>query len=70
VLAVGDQAFAARGLEKIRAFQAAGKTIMVASHSAELTKSRCQRAMWMDRGRVIQIGPAADVIAAYQASGT
>jgi ABC-2 type transport system ATP-binding protein len=70
VLGVGDQAFALRCLEKIRAFQSAGKTIMVASHSAELTKKLCQRALWMDHGRVMQIGPAADVIAAYQSSGT
>src|SRR5580693_6418091 len=45
VLGVGDQAFYARCLEKIRSFQAANKTIVLASHSAELITMLCQRAL-------------------------
>jgi len=70
VLGVGDQAFYARCMEKIRTFQAGGKTIVLASHSAELIKMLCQRALWMERGRVVMQGAAAEVIAAYKASGT
>ncbi len=70
VLGVGDQAFYARCMEKIRSFQAAGKTIVLASHSAELVTMLCQRALWMERGRVVMQGVAAEVIAAYRASGT
>lgn len=69
VLAVGDQDFAARCLDKIRAFQAAGKTIMLASHSSEMIIKLCQRALWMEHGRVVKLGPAAEIIAAYKASG-
>jgi ABC-type polysaccharide/polyol phosphate transport system ATPase subunit len=69
VLGVGDQAFAALCLEKIRKFQAAGKTIMLASHSSEMITTLCQRALWMERGRVVKLGPAAEVIAAYKATG-
>jgi len=70
VLGVGDQAFYARCMEKIRSFQAGGKTIVLASHSAELIRMLCQRALWMERGRVVMQGAAAEVIAAYRASGT
>jgi ABC-2 type transport system ATP-binding protein len=70
VLGVGDQAFYARCMEKIRSFQSAGKTIVLASHSAELITMLCQRALWMERGRVVMQGVAAEVIAAYRASGT
>jgi ABC-type polysaccharide/polyol phosphate transport system ATPase subunit len=70
VLGVGDQAFYARCMAKIRTFQASGKTIVLASHSAELVTMLCQRALWMERGQVVRLGPAAEVIAAYRASGT
>jgi ABC-2 type transport system ATP-binding protein len=70
VLGVGDQAFYARCLEKIRNFQAEGKTIVLASHSAELITMLCQRALWIDHGQVAKLGPAAEVIEAYKASGS
>jgi ABC-type polysaccharide/polyol phosphate transport system ATPase subunit len=70
VLGVGDQAFYARCLEKIRSFQASGKTIVLASHSAELLTMLCQRALWIERGQVAMEGAAAEVIAAYKAKGT
>jgi lipopolysaccharide transport system ATP-binding protein len=70
VLGVGDQDFYARCLERIRGLQAAGKTIVLASHSAELITMLCQKALWMERGKVAMQGPAAEVIAAYRASGS
>jgi len=70
VLGVGDQAFYARCLEKIRSFQASGKTIVLASHSAELITMLCQKALWMEKGRVALQGPAAEVVAAYRTSGS
>jgi ABC-2 type transport system ATP-binding protein len=69
VLGVGDQAFYARCLEKIRTFQASGKTIVLASHSAELIAMLCQTALWLERGQIVKLGPAAEVIAAYKAGG-
>ena len=68
VLGVGDQAFYAKCLEKIRSFQAAGKTIVLASHSAELITMLCQQALWIERGKVIMQGPAEEVVAAYKAT--
>jgi len=69
VLGVGDQVFFARCLERIQSFQAAGKTIVLASHSAELVTMLCQKALWLDRGRVVLQGPAAEVMAAYKGNG-
>jgi ABC-type polysaccharide/polyol phosphate transport system ATPase subunit len=70
VLGVGDQEFYARCLEKIRTLQAAGKTVVLASHSAELIIMLCQRALWIERGQVAMLGAAAEVVAAYRAKGT
>ncbi len=69
VLGVGDQEFYTKCLTKIRDFQSGGKTIMLASHSAELITMLCQKALWIDRGRVVMQGPAAEVVAAYKATG-
>ncbi len=69
VLGVGDQAFYVKCL-RIRSFQKAGKTIVLASHATELIKMLCQQALWMERGRVVMQGPADEVVAAYKASGS
>lgn len=66
VIGVGDQAFYAKCLDKIRGFQRAGKTILLATHSIDLMTMLCQRALWLDHGRVVTIGPAEQVAEAYQ----
>jgi len=67
VIGMGDQQFYARCLERIQAFQSQGKTILLASHALELLTMLCQRALWLDHGRVVEIGPVAQVAAAYRA---
>lgn len=69
VLGVGDQAFYTKCLEKIRSFQSAGKTIVLASHSAELITMLCQQALWIERGKIVMQGPAEEVVAAYKSTG-
>src|SRR4029077_10739418 len=44
VLAVGDERFAHRSLEKFAEFERAGKTILVVSHDLDLVAARCRRA--------------------------
>lgn len=66
VLAVGDEAFAHRSLEKFSEFEKAGKTIVLVSHDLSLVASRCRRAIWLDAGRVEADGPAADTVARYR----
>jgi ABC-type polysaccharide/polyol phosphate transport system ATPase subunit len=68
VLGVGDEAFFKKSLEKIREFQNAGKTVLLASHSAELIRTFCHHALWLEHGRVIAIGESAEVLDAYRGS--
>ncbi|HEY1755901.1 MAG TPA: ABC transporter ATP-binding protein [Bryobacteraceae bacterium] len=67
VIGVGDQAFAAKCLERMRQFQAEGKTILLATHSVDLMSQLCQHALWIERGRVVTSGPVGAVVAAYKA---
>jgi ABC-type polysaccharide/polyol phosphate transport system ATPase subunit len=66
VLAVGDEAFSHRCLEKFGEFERAGKTIVVVSHDLALVAERCRRAIWLDRGRLCADGPAKETVALYR----
>ncbi len=68
VIGVGDADFHQRSLEKIREFQRQGKTILFASHSAELVRDFCQHALWLDHGRVVAQGDAREIMDAYKGS--
>jgi lipopolysaccharide transport system ATP-binding protein len=69
MLGVGDQKFYAKSLEKILDFRRAGKTLLCVSHSLDTLENLCDRALWLDRGRVIKIGPVREIVKAYQDSG-
>ncbi len=68
VLAVGDQAFQARCLERIGQMRARGITILFVSHGLDIVSRLCQRAAWLDEGRVQAIGPADQVVVDYLGS--
>jgi|ERR1039457_1843992 ABC-type polysaccharide/polyol phosphate transport system ATPase subunit len=64
VLAVGDAAFQAKCIEKIREFRNAGKTLLCVSHTT-MIRQLCDRAVWLDHGELILSGAVADVLEAY-----
>ena len=68
LIGVGDQAFQDKALEKIRSFQQAGRTVLLASHSSELMTTLCERALWLDHGRIMMSGTSREVLAAYRES--
>jgi ABC-type polysaccharide/polyol phosphate transport system ATPase subunit len=68
VLAVGDAAFSSRCIERLLAMQRAGRTILMATHDLPLVRSVCERAAWIDHGRVRALGDARQVAGEYEAS--
>jgi lipopolysaccharide transport system ATP-binding protein len=68
VLAVGDESFVRKGLEKMNEFKRQGKTIVVAGHDLALVERWCDAAILLDKGRVTADGSPSDVVAAYRAS--
>jgi lipopolysaccharide transport system ATP-binding protein len=66
-LAVGDAAFTQKCMRYIRKFKENG-TLLFVSHDTAAVVSLCDRAIWMDKGRVRDEGRAKDVSLAYQAS--
>ena len=62
VLAVGDEAFQAKCLERIRAFQREGRTIVLVTHALDTVIEICDRAAMLHHGELHAIGMAADVV--------
>jgi ABC-type polysaccharide/polyol phosphate transport system ATPase subunit len=66
ILAVGDQAFQAKCLERIQRLRSCGKTLLCVSHSATMLAQFCDRAIWLDHGQVVMQGDIGEVIQAYE----
>ncbi len=62
VLAVGDEAYQARCIEKIRSFQREGRTIVLVTHALDTVREICDRAVMLHHGRVHAIGHPDDVV--------
>ncbi len=68
VLAVGDASFQRKCRDRIYGFRGTGRTIVFVSHERETVTRLCDRAVWLDSGRVAMDGPVAEVMGAYLAS--
>lgn len=66
VLAVGDEAFQRKCMDKIRAFQAEGRTIILVTHSMPQVAELCDRAILLDHGEVVVDGDTNDAIMAFR----
>jgi ABC-2 type transport system ATP-binding protein/lipopolysaccharide transport system ATP-binding protein len=66
VLSVGDEQFQARSRARIDTLFRSGQTILMVSHNLQVIAQTCQRAAWMDHGRLRAVGPAPDIVRQYQ----
>jgi ABC-type polysaccharide/polyol phosphate transport system ATPase subunit len=65
VLAVGDEGFTHKCLDKFGEFRRRGKTILLVTHSLNLIERFCDDAVWLDGGRVQATGDPKRVVGAY-----
>lgn len=65
-LAVGDQHFQKKCIDRIMAFRANGCTILFCSHSPYHIRHLCDVALWLDGGRVMEFGDTEMVLGAYE----
>jgi len=65
VLAVGDQEFQDKCYQKFRDFKAAGRTVILVSHSMETVQNMCDHAAWLSHGELKAVGEARPTIGAY-----
>jgi ABC-type polysaccharide/polyol phosphate transport system ATPase subunit len=65
VLAVGDQNFQRKCMERLEELREAGVTLVFVSHSMDQVRRLCQRAIWIDHGEVQADGDSEEVAGAY-----
>lgn len=66
-LAVGDAYFQQKCMRWLRQFSKRG-TLLFCGHDTGAVLSLCQTAVWLDKGTVLAVGPAKEVVEAYSAS--
>ena len=65
VLAVGDEGFTHKCLDKFAEFKRRGKTILLVTHSLGLVERFCDDALWMDAGHMKGMGDPKRLVGAY-----
>ncbi len=67
-LATGDRDFRQRSEERIKAMRTDAGSVFLVSHSLDVVRNTCTRAIWLDAGQVKMDGTPDEVIAAYKAA--
>ena len=68
VLAVGDEAFQLKCMERVHRFRSMGRTMVIVSHGPELVRELCDRALVLERGRMLHVGSVSEAIETYRAA--
>src|SRR6476661_8509629 len=66
VLAVGDETFTHKCLDKFADFRRRGRTVLIVTHSLDMVTRFCDDALWLDHGRVRAQGDPKRVIDTYR----
>lgn len=64
-LGAGDARFSPKAWKRMREYIESGRTVILVSHSMETIRSLCERAIWLDHGRVRMDASASEVADAY-----
>jgi ABC-2 type transport system ATP-binding protein len=65
VLSVGDQSFKNKCQHRIDKFLTGETTVLVVSHDLEFIRTSCDRAIWLDKGRVRFSGTGKEAVDCY-----
>lgn len=68
VLAAGDLAFQVKAQQRMKELMSQARLMVLISHGIDELPNFCTKVAWMDHGKIMQIGPAENVVAAYKAS--
>lgn len=68
VLSVGDEPFQKKCLDRIKQFQHDGKTIVMVTHSLDIVRQMCDRAVLLDHGQIVVDGLPSDAVRRFRES--
>jgi lipopolysaccharide transport system ATP-binding protein len=69
VLAVGDAQFQKKCMQRMETLRQNGQTVLFVSHSMQAVARLCERAYWLDSGKLRAEGNVGDVVSAYLKEG-
>jgi ABC-type polysaccharide/polyol phosphate transport system ATPase subunit len=61
----GDQHFSVKSAKRMRELMDKGRVLVFTSHNLDLIRSLCTRIIWIDKGKIVEDGPAESVIPLY-----
>lgn len=67
-LAVGDQDFRTRSLERINEIRSQASTVIMVTHNLNEIRATCGRCLWMADGKICDDGPTDEVLERYETS--
>jgi ABC-type polysaccharide/polyol phosphate transport system ATPase subunit len=70
VLSVGDGEFAVKSRKRLNEIIDSGCTVIMVSHDLATVAELANKVIWIEKGQIKMVGAPAEVIAAYQASGS
>lgn len=70
IIGVGDLNFFRKSNERLLQFSDTAGIVVIASHSVELLKKFCNKAIWLEKGRMLRLGAVDDVVAEYTAAAS
>jgi ABC-2 type transport system ATP-binding protein len=65
VLSVGDESFRNKCKRRIDQFWQDHTTILLVSHDLDFLQKSCERVVWLERGKIKQVGASLEVVQAY-----
>ena len=65
ILSVGDIKFQEKSKNKMLSMIKGGTTVLYVSHSLESIKELCNKAIWLEHGKIVMIGNASEVCDKY-----
>jgi ABC-type polysaccharide/polyol phosphate transport system ATPase subunit len=68
VFEVGDEHFRLKSADELKKLIKNGASIVMVSHEMWMVEKHCDRAIWLDKGRIFKAGKAEDVVSAYKRS--
>ena len=66
VLAVGDESFQRKCIDKVKTFQSEGRTIIMVTHAVEHVRQLCDQAAALDHGKLVIVGDPNEVIREFR----
>ncbi|MEG0025704.1 MAG: ABC transporter ATP-binding protein [Bacilli bacterium] len=66
ILGVGDIAFQKKSEDKMMEMIKGGTTVLYVSHSTESVKKLCDRVVWLEHGKIIEVGKTDEVCDKYK----